>query len=360
MTPRIAFLFRKGRRERISDGGPREFTYGFTDLASAGAPVEMIDEGDLGLDKPVHRFVDRLANFISGVFRVHPRVVSALIKARNRLNEFAFIVATTHSFGLALALVYRLGIVRAKPMMMTMGLFNRRVGPISLTWLRWLLQETVLMTLSKAEASDLRKRLGPTIEVADFVFGVDLEFWTPGTDRENSDEVLSVGNDWNRDFATLVAAWRPEFPKLTIITSLPIKALKPNVTVVRGDWRSQEISDVDLRARVRKARLIVVPLRDTIQPSGQSAAMQAFACERPVVLTKNRGLWDLAQIERHNAAVLVPPGDALALGAAIDRLLCDPEHAEAMGRRARRMLVDEDVSSASMSYQIAELCSRRA
>jgi glycosyltransferase involved in cell wall biosynthesis len=235
-----------------------------------------------------------------------------------------------------------------------MGLLRTDASAARRYWLRILLSGTTLATLSKPEAIWLRQVLGPRVRVVDFAFGVDLEYWQPSP-AERGGPVLSVGNDWNRDFATLTACWKPEFPVLEIVTSLPVSSDKANVRVIRGDWRSQIISDDDLRARVRRARLVVVPLRDTIQPSGQSAALQAMACGRPVIMSGNRGCWDREMLERHGACRFVPPGDPSALSDAITGLLADPDAAEAMGVRARRMLERENVSSAGMADQFRAL-----
>jgi D-inositol-3-phosphate glycosyltransferase len=80
-----------------------------------------------------------------------------------------------------------------------------------------------------------------------------------------------------------------------------------------------------------------------------------MACARPVVLSANRGLWDRPQIERHAAARLVAPGDPALLAAAVAEMLAAPSDAAAMGKRARDMLVRENVSSAAMATQIQEL-----
>jgi glycosyltransferase involved in cell wall biosynthesis len=349
-----AYLFRAGRRARLDAAGPREFTYGYAELAAAGASVAMIDEAELGIDQAWPRALEAVASRIAALGGVHPRVLARLHAARERLERFDCVFATTHTLGLAAAALHRTGRLSAKPFIFTMGLIEPETSAARIAWLRWLLRGTALAALSRAEADVLRARLGSGIEVLDFVFGVDLDFWTP-SDSGDDDVVLSIGNDWNRDFATLVEAWRPDFPPLTIITSLPVQTRKPNVNVERGDWRSQAITDTQLRARLRRARLVVVPLRNTLQPSGQSAAMQAMACGKAVVLSCNRGLWDRAQLERHRACSLVPPGDAAALSAAVAGLLADRDGARAMGMRARRMLEVEDVSSAAMARQVARL-----
>lgn len=353
---RLAYLFRSGRSDRLAEGGPREFTYGYAELAAQGADVAMLEESEFGLAREWPRVVEALANRVSSVLGTHPRTLWALYRGRRKFAGIAVVVATNHALGLALSFLHRLGLVTARPVLLTMGLVEPQAGALRLAWLRWLLRDTVLAALSKREAEHLRQDFSDgALDIRDFVFGVDLDFWTPSDHADAGDEILSIGNDPKRDFATLVAAWRPEFPLLTIITSLPVANDKPNIRIERGDWRKAAISDADLRARLQRARLVVVPLQDTLQPSGQSAALQAMACARPVVLSANRGLWDRPQIERHTAARLVPPGDPGALAAAVAQMLAAPEDAAAMGKRARDMLVHENVSSAAMATQIQAL-----
>jgi len=353
---RLAYLFRSGRSDRLAEGGPREFTYGYAELAEQGADVAMFEESEFGLAREWPRLIEALANRVSAAIGTHPRTLWALYRGRRKFAGFSAIVATNHALGLALSILHRLGFVAAKPILLTMGLIELQHSALRLAWLRWLLRDTVLAALSKGEAQYLRAVSSDgALDIRDFVFGVDLDFWKPDDNAAAGDEILSVGNDPKRDFATLVAAWRPAFPVLTIVTSLPVANDKPNIRIERGDWRKAAISDADLRARLQRARLVVVPLQETLQPSGQSAALQAMACARPVVLSANRGLWDRPQIARNSAARLVVPCDPAALGDAIAEVLAAPAHAAAMGRRARDMLVRENVSSAAMATQIVAL-----
>ena len=349
------FLFRSGRRARLANSGPTEFLYGFAELQRGGAPVAMLEEQELGIERLFPRLVERGAGRLAGFCGIHARVLHGLFRHRTQLSTAGTLIATTHAVGIALAALRRWGVLTQDVVIMTMGIITPEASRLRLGWLRWLLAGTTLAALSRPEAAWLRSVLGPRVRVIDFTFGVDLEFWRPDNQRDRRDVVLSVGNDWNRDFATLIEAWRPEFPVLEIVTSLPVNTDKPNVSIVRGDWRRQELSDEDLRARLQRARLVVVPLRDTLQPSGQSAALQAMACGSPVVLTGNRGCWDRAMLEHHDACRFVPPGDASALAAMVAGLLADTTAAEAMGARARRMLENEGISTHAMARQFTEI-----
>lgn len=350
-----AFLFSSGRRERLASCGPSEFLYGYVELERAGLPVTMFEEGDIGFGRRWPKVFEALSGRLAGMFGVSPRLVARLDKAvRGPLAEHDVLVATTQSLGMALATLRALGRHDKRLVIMTMGL----ISPDARNWKRALFRRMLagadLAALSRQEAAWLRTWIGAQTEVHNFTFGVDLDFWTP--EGAVGEEVLSIGNDPARDFATLLAAWRPEFPLLRIITSRQIVTDKPNIVIERGDWRSAALSDEDIRERFRKARLVVTPVTDTIQPSGQSATLQAMACGRPVIMTRNRGLWD---VDFMNPTVcrLVPPGDSGALSQAIQTMLEDRAGAEAMGQAARRAMVEQDISSAAMARQIEQLAS---
>ncbi|MCC7250937.1 glycosyltransferase [Hyphomicrobium sp.] len=351
----VAFLFSSGRRQRLTNGGPGEFLYGFAELARAGKPVAMFEEDDLGFGKPWPRLLEAASARVSHAAGVSPRLLPRLRSAiAGPLSPYDVLVATTQSIGMAIATLRAMGQHDKRLILMTMGL----VSPDASAWRRSLARKLLagvdLAVLSRPEAASIRSWVGDRSRVHDFVFGVDVGFWTPGGTGAVSEEVLSIGNDPARDFATLVAAWRPEFPRLSIITSQSFFTDKPNVCVERGDWRQAAMTDEDVRERFRRARLVITPVIDTIQPSGQSATLQAMACGRPVIMTRNRGLWD-PEFMNEGVCRLVPPGDVDALSHVIRSLLDDRAAAERMGTAARQAVVAHDVTSAGMARQIERL-----
>jgi glycosyltransferase involved in cell wall biosynthesis len=315
----------------------------------------MFEEWEVGFGRRWPRVFEALSGRVAGAVGVSPRLVARLDSAiQGPLATFEVLVATTQSIGMALAALKALGRCQKRVVIMTMGLLSPEAPSWKRGLFRWLLEGVDLAVLSQKEAASIRTWIGPGTHVHDFTFGVDLDFWTPG--GAPGDVVLSIGNDPARDFATLIAAWQPTFPTLRIITSRPVASEKANVVIERGDWRSAALSDVDIRERFRRARLVVTPVTDTIQPSGQSATLQAMACGRPVIMTRNRGLWD---VDFMNPTVcrLVPPGDSAVLSQVIQTMLDDREGTEAIGQAARRAMVDKDISSAAMARQIEALAS---
>lgn len=92
-----------------------------------------------------------------------------------------------------------------------------------------------------------------------------------------------------------------------------------------------QLGDEELAAAIRAARCVVVPSR-SYETFGLSA-LEALARARPVIASAIGALPELVTPEENG--LLVPPGDAPALAAALKRLAREPELAEELGRRAR-------------------------
>jgi len=89
----------------------------------------------------------------------------------------------------------------------------------------------------------------------------------------------------------------------------------------------------DLLRLFAEARVTAVPLRNSLQPSGQHTIMQAMSMGKALILTDTRGRW--TDVLRHDEnCLLVPPGDIAAMRAAIERTF-EPGVAERLGLAAR-------------------------
>ena len=95
------------------------------------------------------------------------------------------------------------------------------------------------------------------------------------------------------------------------------------------------------------------------EPFGQ-VAVEAMMCGKPIVVSGAGGLTDI--VVNGESGLFVPPGDAPALAAAIDRLHRDPVLRERLGRAARervqRFAISEVVGAIEDVY--ADVVDRRA
>lgn len=113
-----------------------------------------------------------------------------------------------------------------------------------------------------------------------FYFGVDVDYWRPNPNGERKNFVLSVGNDMNRDFDTLVNAM-PENVDLIIVTSKKVNTKgKTNIKIISG------VPDSKLRNLYQTCMVTVIPsIKVEYESPGLSCALQAMACKSPVLIS---------------------------------------------------------------------------
>ncbi|HEX5759214.1 MAG TPA: glycosyltransferase, partial [Thermoanaerobaculia bacterium] len=98
----------------------------------------------------------------------------------------------------------------------------------------------------------------------------------------------------------------------------------------------------EVARRLAGAAAVVLPsvvARDGQMEGIPVALMEAMAAGRPVVASDLSGVSEL--VEHETNGLLVPPGDAAALAAAIRRLLADPAYGAELGRRGRETVERE-------------------
>jgi glycosyltransferase involved in cell wall biosynthesis len=147
-------------------------------------------------------------------------------------------------------------------------------------------------------------------------------------------------------------------PVLKIVTNLPVPAGPSNIEIIHGDWRAQVLTDEAIRDLYQAARFVVVPLRDTVQPSGQSVCLQAMACGKAVIVSDIAGLWNRELMIDGETLLLSPPGDVVALRDRVMRLVTNADLACRLGQAGRRV-VETHLNTGSLAdslLTIVEQC----
>lgn len=340
---RVAFLFKSGREARLSGSCPTEFFYGLIQLQQAGYDAEIVTDHEFELDNPPGRFwraLSHLAYVAVGV-PLWPLVRLAQKSARARLDTYDHIIVTTNIFGICLGLLRRLKLIRPNILFIAMGLIESTTPKRVIAVYRWIFRKNlVVRTLSEIEANLLSEKLG--FPVSHIPFGVDSSYWIPAKlGARAADEVyaLSIGNDSHRDYKTLLDAWKPEYPMLRIVTGQDISSTSANIEILCGNWHKQILTDDQIRILIQNARFVILPIKNTIQPSGQSVCLQAMACGKVVIITDFPGLWNRELLRNGETCILAgPPGDLSGLQHAVERLLRDTSIASAIGGNARTVV----------------------
>ena len=346
---RILYFFKAGRSQRLELNSPSEFFYGYKEALAAGFDVELLSDNNVGIEGfSSNRFLRGVNHLIHKAIGLSFITIYQLARQRKRFSNVDLIFVVSKTYGISFSVLKRFGLIKAKVFFVAMGLVEfGPVRPRALIY-RWALRHTEVVTLADADAQMLSKALLKEVPVVPF--GVDINFWVRDLVASSEDYVLSIGNDQHRDYKTLLAAWKPHFPTLKIITAQDIFNHHRNVEIIKGEWQTQVLSDHAIRDLLRKAKFVILPIKQTVQPSGQSVALQAMACSKTVLITNYHGLWNRELMRNNETCVIMgEPGDAASISRIVDRLLKNEDFLIKTGAQAR--LIIDNYLNAQIMFQ---------
>ena len=134
--------------------------------------------------------------------------------------------------------------------------------------------------------------------------------------KDKLQNLLFIGNDINRDFDLLFKiASSFENYHFTIVTENKGKNFDQlkNVNLLEGNWRNSYLKDSEILNLYHFADLVILPIKQSSQPSGQSVALQAMSSGTPVMITKTSGFWDF-QAFQDNENIFFVEGHLLMIG----------------------------------------------
>ncbi|HMI94342.1 MAG TPA: glycosyltransferase family 4 protein [Polyangiales bacterium] len=170
-------------------------------------------------------------------------------------------------------------------------------------------------------------------------YQADEHFFRPLDVPEEPDLVCSAGQ-LLRDYDTLIRATDGLPVRVRIAAGSPwiAKELRPDGGLpAHVDWR--KYNRFELRELYARSSLAVVPIVQNDYQTGISTILEMMAMGKCVIASRTRGQTDTI-IDNVNG-VYVPPGDAGALRATIQRLLASPEERARLGRAARAYVEKE-------------------
>ncbi len=340
----ILYFFKGGRQVRVKAIGrgtsPSEFLYGCTELRAWGWDVELLEHATLPSGKSRLSFPNRYWMAVVawvlgrwfGIAFPGNRYASAL----SYLNRFDIIVAVPDAIGLTLGYLRYRGWLSAKVILIcaatAMKLDNiRRRGTPGYSFVRRFVRHALSgcdrsLALGAGEVIGLEAELGQLPQLILVPFGVDVRFWSPSERCAVAKPVvLFVGNDLNRDYGLLVriAEDMPEVRFRFVTGMLTAGSVSANVELIKGDWHGRAVSDEDMRGFYQQSAMVILPLKDTFQPSGQSVCLQAMACGAPVVISRTKGFWEPDAFTDEKHCLFIEEAQVAAWTTAIRLLLQD-------------------------------------
>lgn len=361
---KIAFIYKK--RTVDIDGifkktSPTDQSYGAFDLIEMGHHVDLIAY-DLWSSTYIPRkslsiFSNLIAPYIFNRKAPGEYIIEAFRLGKMLENKYDLIVSIPSKITLGLACCKSWANISPKIIGIQTGILNKTD--------RWY-QKKVLgktfkfihsIVLGEGEFNEIRDRysLG-TNHVSLIPFGVDTDFWTFRENPNAEPMVLSVGDDYFRDYELLLKVARL-IPVKFVIVSRSKKlsgALPPNVQIIKGSLGRPALTFLQLRHLYQSALCVITPLKETFQPSGQSSTLQAMACGIPTVVAKTNGLWSRQQVKDGETALVYQAGDVRGCYDAIQALLSDRGLRETISRNARQ-IVESQANSRKFAQDLIKV-----
>ena len=225
-----------------------------------------------------------------------------LIHLIDKIKEQDFIICTNDSIALGMSYLKKRFGLNCKLIYLNMGMGDRLYQIKSNSLLRFLFksilkkrlkQINIVISLGIIERDFLQKSF-PSFKFIYCSFGIDTNFWKyKPYELENKQYVTFIGNDLNRDFKLLekVIADNPH-QKFLVISNKKINIKTKNLVLIDGHLNnSLSMNDKNLINIYHSSKFIIIPLKDCIQPSGQSVMLQAMSCGAPVLISESNGLF---------------------------------------------------------------------
>lgn len=196
------------------------------------------------------------------------------------------------------------------------------------------------LVYARTEESLLLRELGFRKEQVERIYyHADEQFFRPAATPPEPDLICAAGQ-LLRDYDCLVRAVADLPVRVQIAAGSPwiTQDLRPKADLPKNiAWG--KLNRFELRSLYERAALAVVPIQQNVYQTGIATILEMMAMGKCVIATKTIGQTDT--IVDGETGVYVPPGDAGALRATIQRLLAAPDEARRIGQNARRFMEQE-------------------
>lgn len=300
---KITYLFLDERKERVAnDDYADDFFYGYKYLLKKGFDLSIIEMKNSNESnfKNLLKFIDRCLRKISHC----SFFISEMISKENFkiFKQTDILVVTNDRLGYSsLPFLIFLRFKKKKIIMFVMGMVKLEYKNFITKYFTNLFMKLLIYTcnnlifLSESEYEEAKSRCSNQKSKMQYIpFCIDTSFWSRENEYINNNKILFIGNDGNRNYGLVekIANNLKDTSSTLVTRRIPESGLNKNVKLFRTSWKSNHISDKDLKKIYEEASLVFIPLKDSLQPSGQSVALQAMSMGVPVMISDTAGFWD--------------------------------------------------------------------
>lgn len=354
----ITFVFLSSRVNKLqnfeSEDIAKEFFYGYQYINSKEPNVDVIEFGGPKQGWMYESFWTKFDKILRKLTKL--AFFSAEIMQKNKRTKLlaskeVILVGDRVAISLLFLLIYiKLTRKEIKTSTFVMGLFSNEPNDIirkffySLFIKLLLWAGTNFLFLGQGEFQFALNKYKKFSQKFHFIpFSVDFDFWREHQEYDYAlrKKILFVGNDGKRDFEKLIniAKNLPEFEfhfiskRITPNTNIP-----PNVYLQGGDWASANISDKELKNIYQKCKFTIIPLINSLQPSGQSVALQSISSGTPVLISKTDGFWDHSKFKNNKNIILLEDNSIDSWVSIIKKIYADKDKLQELSQNGKKLI----------------------
>lgn len=320
------FVYFNAREKRLNEGknSPEEFFYGLQYFKRNGLNSKTIEYKYKFEKKSIlYYFLKIFQEIIYFIFRFRYDFINivnseSFLKVRN--SKHIIITNTRIGHSMIPYMIYsKLVNKKIKFSVFAMGMFNisskyKIIKAIHKKFHKFLiiLADNIIFIGQKEYFEVLATFPKHVSKIKFLPFGVDNLFWS-GKATTLKENILFIGNDSNRDFDFLIDLIKKMPNNKFIIVSEKINSQVENlqnVELYQGSWNKNTYDDTFLKEIYDKSFISLIPLKDSLQPSGQSVALQSMSMMVPVIITKTVGFWDTDYFKHNENIYFINENDS--------------------------------------------------
>lgn len=315
---KITYVFSNGRANKLDSKSEtaKEFFYGYFNFLNNGHDLNIIEFNLKTVSKLNFFYLfDRILNkFFSLPSSTHKITSKSNLKL---MKSSDLIILVNEKVGFScffLLLALKITNNKSKIALFSMGLYSKniefklfvQIHKLFINLLVYLIDSIIF--LGEPEYKKAVLQTNRQKHKFHFLpFSIDENFWKMNK-KVKKEYILFIGNDGNRDYDMLnsISSLLKNEKFLFISNNEKLRSInKSNVKVLKGDWGKNLLSDIQIRDIYSKAKMTIVPLKNTFQPSGQSVSLQSMSMGVPVVISKTFGFWDEQNFKNEENIIFV-------------------------------------------------------
>lgn len=251
------------------------------------------------------------------------------------INSQDIVLAVNDSAGLPLVLLKKLRIIKPKIAFISAGLINN-LEIHQKHWVfkfySWFLKKADLILCWSPFEENLFKSL-IKVKAKFILLESDLDFYKPDYNKPLGNFVLSIGRDIGRDYKSLFKALQDlKIPAKIIANPNHVKNLKVPDNI---ELYTKRVEFPILINWYKKAKLVIINLKENHRFSGQRALLEALALGKATITAETKALTSTYNLKDNQEIIFYKPGDINDLKDKINLIYNNPDKIRNLGKQAR-------------------------